>query len=148
MSKKSPKCSNCGITDVNVLVKHHISYYPEITIPLCNNCHFLVHKHPDKIHPFFPREAHELRVLNEAKLQLEKAKTELEVEVKNLLKKSSALEDKASNLESRIKHLRRLTEKHTYEHHNLRSRTQSIRWNEHLKTCLKEQEKHLGEVNA
>lgn len=43
------KCEHCGETDGRVLLKHHISYNPEITQVICWNCHYLVHKHKGKL---------------------------------------------------------------------------------------------------
>lgn len=44
------RCSNCGSKD-NV-VEHHLSYDPEITVPLCQSCHLKVHysKEPAKVY--------------------------------------------------------------------------------------------------
>jgi len=41
------KCKNCGITDKDVLVKHHASYKPEQVEILCWNCHAKLHKRID-----------------------------------------------------------------------------------------------------
>ena len=35
-------CENCGSTER--LVKHHVSYVPEVTMTLCRTCHQIVHQ--------------------------------------------------------------------------------------------------------
>lgn len=41
LSMSPEKCASCGSTE-NVLT-HHLSYEPEITVPLCRSCHGEVH---------------------------------------------------------------------------------------------------------
>jgi hypothetical protein len=33
----------CAICDLKADVPHHLSYVPEVTIPVCTNCHDLIH---------------------------------------------------------------------------------------------------------
>lgn len=46
---KQPVCEDCGITDLRVLIVHHIDHdrrhnQPENLRWLCRNCHYLVHE--------------------------------------------------------------------------------------------------------
>jgi len=35
------KCNNCG--EIKTVVKHHVSYFPELIIQLCKSCHRAEH---------------------------------------------------------------------------------------------------------
>lgn len=35
-------CDNCN--DKIATQKHHVKYFPEVTVPICNECHLLIHK--------------------------------------------------------------------------------------------------------
>ena len=47
------KCASCGSTK-NV-IEHHLSYYPEVKVPLCRKCHGLAHfsKKPAKTYDYY-----------------------------------------------------------------------------------------------
>lgn len=41
------KCDVCNkIMDFNKIIKHHISYFPEVVIKVCQTCHGYLHKSP------------------------------------------------------------------------------------------------------
>jgi len=53
-SNRREECNMCGCKDTRVLVVHHIDKHRENNDPknliwLCMNCHYLIHKHSEKI---------------------------------------------------------------------------------------------------
>jgi hypothetical protein len=59
------KCLACKETSL-AIEDHHISYYPEIKIRICANCHFITHHPPDDPKDFesLPKQLRELTKAN------------------------------------------------------------------------------------
>lgn len=53
------KCYRCGTKSTNKygtkerLINHHVNYYLDLTVPICDVCHAEVHNDPES--PYYPR---------------------------------------------------------------------------------------------
>lgn len=45
IKKKKYRCRGCWL--VKLCVAHHVSYNPEIVVPMCNDCHEKLHRRED-----------------------------------------------------------------------------------------------------